>query len=113
MDRKSAAAVLAALAHPGRLRVFQLLARSEDGIAVGELARTVNAPPNTLSTNLAILSNVGLVRSRRKGRSIIYIAAYDSVDDLIGFLLECCSGSPSLSSRLDHVGARSSQSARL
>ena len=69
MDIDSAIKTLSALAQNGRLAVFRLLVRSgADGLAAGEIARTLDVPHNTLSTQLNILANAGLVRSRRAGR---------------------------------------------
>ena len=48
-----------------------------DGMAAGEIARATGVLPNTLSSNLNILSGAGLVASQRHGRSIVYTAAFD------------------------------------
>jgi DNA-binding transcriptional ArsR family regulator len=87
---------LSALAHPGRLAVFRLLVRAgPDGVAAGEIARELGTPPNTMSTQLAILTRAGLIASRRDSRQIIYSADYPQVTALIGFLMEdCCQGRP-------------------
>jgi DNA-binding transcriptional ArsR family regulator len=98
METSTAIAALSALAHPGRLEIFRLLVKAgQDGLPAGEIARSLGALPNTLSTNLGILSAAGLVASRRDGRQIIYRAAYDQMRDLLGFLMEdCCSGAPEI-----------------
>lgn len=85
---------LAALAHESRLSVFRLLVRAgHGGMAAGEIARKLDILPNTLSANLTILANAGLVGSRREGRSIIYTADYERMTSLLGFLMEdCCNG---------------------
>ena len=75
-------------------------------MAAGEIAARLKMPPSSLSTNLTLLSNAGLVSSRRDGRSIIYHADYRAMRDLLGFLIEdCCSGSSEictpLSAKLD------------
>lgn len=96
MHDDAAIEALAALAHPGRLAVFRLLVKAgEEGLAAGEVARRMVTPANTMSTQLAILARTGLIRSRRKSRSIIYQADYDRFAALLGFLVEdCCSGQP-------------------
>lgn len=96
MDKKAAIAALAALAQDTRLDVFRLLIRAGgDGVPAGDIARTVGVPPNTLSSHLALLSQAGLVTSRRSGRSIIYQAQFDGMRDLLVFLTEdCCQGHP-------------------
>ena len=94
MASDEAVDALSALAHPGRLEIFRLLVKAgQAGVAAGDIARAMGSLPNTLSANLNILSHAGLVSSRRDGRSIIYMAAYDRVSALIGFLMEdCCGG---------------------
>lgn len=95
METKTAVAALSALAHEGRLGIFRLLVQAgADGLPAGEIARQVGVLPNTLSSGLAILSQAGLITSRREGRSIIYTAQYDGMRDLLAFLMEdCCAGS--------------------
>ena len=64
---------------------------------VARIARATETLPNTLSANLNILSQAGLVRSRRDGRSIIYTAAYDRMRELLSFLMQdCCAGRPEI-----------------
>ena len=105
MEIESAAACLSALAHEGRLKVFRMLVREGVmGLPAGEVARRLDVPPNSLSANLNVLSQVGLVHARRQGRSIIYTAQYDRMRDLLGFLVEdCCGGSPEICSPLTEV----------
>jgi len=105
MDSETAVEALSALANPGRLAVFQLLVRAgKDGLAAGEVARLLNCPATTLSTQLAILSRAGIIRSRREGRSIIYQADYGGISALIAFLVEdCCGGRPELCGDLARV----------
>jgi DNA-binding transcriptional ArsR family regulator len=46
-----------------------------------------------MSTHLAILSRVGLVRGERRSRSIIYRADIERLRELVLFLLkDCCGG---------------------
>ncbi len=95
MKSKKAISALAALAHDGRLAAFRLLIEAgPEGMAQGDLAARLKMPPSSLSTNLMLLANAGLVSSRRDGRSIIYCADYNAMRDLLGFLIEdCCNGS--------------------
>jgi ArsR family transcriptional regulator, arsenate/arsenite/antimonite-responsive transcriptional repressor len=108
MEASSAVAALSALAHEGRLAIFRLLVRAgPPGMAAGEIARTTGALPNTLSSNLNILSGAGLVTSRRDGRSIIYAAAYGQMRELLAFLMEdCCSGHPEICEPLSLVASQ-------
>ena len=93
-----AARALSALAQEGRLAAFKLLVEAgSDGLPAGEIARRLDILPNTLSTQLTILSHAGLVRSRRKGRSVIYHADYDGMGELLAFLVaDCCAGRPEI-----------------
>lgn len=108
MESIPAVTALSALAHAGRLSIFRLLVRAgEDGLAAGEIARATGALPNTLSSNLNILSGAGLVTSRRDGRSIIYAAAYGQMRDLLAFLMEdCCGGVPEICTPLALIASR-------
>lgn len=89
---------LSALAQDARLAVFQLLVKAGPaGIAAGDIARTLKVTPNTLSAQLTVLSNAGLVASRRVGRSIIYAADYGAMSRLLVHLMEdCCQGRPEI-----------------
>ncbi|MGA0607301.1 ArsR/SmtB family transcription factor [Phenylobacterium sp. VNQ135] len=105
METKPAVAALSALAHEGRLGVFRLLVQAGGaGLPAGEIARRMDVLPNTLSASLNILSQAGLVNSRREGRSIIYTAEYGSMRELLAFLMEdCCAGSPEICAPLADV----------
>jgi DNA-binding transcriptional ArsR family regulator len=98
MELKNAVAALSAIAHDGRLSVFRMLVQAgPEGLPAGDIARRLDVPPNTLSSNLNILSNAGLIDSRREGRSIIYNARYESMTELLEFLMQdCCGGSPEI-----------------
>jgi ArsR family transcriptional regulator len=108
METTSAVPALSALAHEGRLEVFRLLIRAgADGMAAGEIARATGVLPNTLSSNLNILSGAGLVVSQRHGRSIVYTAAFDRMRDLLAFLVEdCCGGKPEICAPLAVAASR-------
>src|ERR1700744_2803445 len=98
MDTQDADRRLSALAQDARLEVFRLLVKAgPDGMAAGEIARTLGIAANTLSAQLLILSNAGLIRARRDGRSIIYAADFDAMSGLLLFLTEdCCGGKPEI-----------------
>lgn len=85
---------LSALAQDSRLEVFRLLVKAgPEGLAAGEIARRCKTAPNTLSAQLLVLSNAGLVHARREGRSIIYAADFSAMRGLMLFLTEdCCGG---------------------
>ena len=110
MEMKAAVTALSALGHEGRLTTFRMLVQAGSvGLPAGEIARRLSVPPNTLSANLNILANAGLVQSRRDGRSIIYTARYDFMSELLGYLVEdCCDGSAEVCAPLAAVIRRSS-----
>jgi ArsR family transcriptional regulator len=94
METTDAVKRLSALAQESRLEVFRLLVKAgPEGKAAGDIARGLGIPANTLSAQLLILSNAGLVRAHRDGRSIIYAVNYPAMSDLLIFLTEdCCGG---------------------
>ncbi|MDB5449863.1 MAG: transcriptional regulator, ArsR family [Phenylobacterium sp.] len=108
METKSAVTSLGALAHEGRLSVFRLLVQAgPEGLAAGEVARRVGVLPNTLSASLNLLSQAGLINSRRDGRSIIYTANYDGMRHLLAFLMEdCCAGTPEICAPLVAIASQ-------
>jgi ArsR family transcriptional regulator, arsenate/arsenite/antimonite-responsive transcriptional repressor len=94
MECEKAVQKLSALAQEARLAVFRLLVKAgPEGMAAGEIARKLKTAPNTMSAQLLLLSNAGLIRARRDGRSIIYAADFDAMSSLLVFLTEdCCGG---------------------
>lgn len=106
MEAPETARVLAALGHEGRLAIFRLL--SEAGpLPAGEVARRTGQLQNTASSNLSVLSYVGLVSAMRAGRSIIYSVTPDRAGEALAFLCEPliangrASAGPALSRVLD------------
>lgn len=108
MESQTAVKRLSALAQEARLEVFRLLIRAgRDGAPAGEIARQLEITPNTLSAQLNILSNAGLVSGRRDGRSIIYTADFDGMSELLVYLMEdCCQGHPEVCAPLAGVASR-------
>ena len=110
MDSRIAVKRLSALAQDSRIAVFRLLIKAgPGGMAAGDIARALEITPNTLSAQLAILSNAGLIVGRRAGRSIIYAADFDGMSELLRYLMEdCCQGHPEVCAPLARMAARSS-----
>ncbi len=98
MESKDIIKRLSALAQESRLAVFRLLVQTGPrGLAAGQIARDLGITPNALSAQLTLLSNAGLVTSRRDGRSIIYAAHYDGMAELLLYLVkDCCQGRPEM-----------------
>lgn len=109
MELKNAVSALSALGHARRLSIFRLLVQAgHEGVAAGEIARRLDVPPNTLSANLNVLSHAGLIESRREGRSIIYTARYESMTELLEYLMQdCCSGAPEICAPLAELALKS------
>ena len=108
METPDAVRRLSALAQDARLDVFRLLVKAgPDGLAAGEIARTLGTAPSTLSAQLLVLSHAGLIRARRDGRSIIYAVDFDAMSGLLVFLTEdCCGGCPEVCAPLAAVAKR-------
>jgi ArsR family transcriptional regulator len=96
MEKTDALAALSALAQDNRLDLFRLLVQAgPEGMAAGEIASTLKLAPNTLTFHFDRLRHAGLISVRREGRSMIYSARYEAMNELIAFLREnCCAGAP-------------------
>ncbi len=96
METTDAVTALAALAQDNRLEIFRLLVQAgPDGMAAGHVAEKLGLAPNTLTFHFDRLRVAGLVTVRRDGRSMIYAAHYETMNDLLAFLTEnCCQGAP-------------------
>ena len=98
MEKSDALTALAALSQPMRLDAFRLLVKAgPDGLLAGDIATALDVRANTLSANLAVLLNAGLVTNTREGRGIRYRADMERMGTLLAFLMEdCCGGHPDL-----------------
>jgi ArsR family transcriptional regulator, arsenate/arsenite/antimonite-responsive transcriptional repressor len=108
METETAIRRLSAIAQEARLDLFRLLVKAgPEGMAAGEIARKLSVAANTLSAQLLVLSNAGMVRARRDGRSIIYAVNYDAMRDLLVFLTkDCCGGRAEMCAPLAEIAAR-------
>jgi len=98
MESNQVISSFSALSQQTRLDVFRLLIKAgADGLLAGELGELLDVRQNTMSANLTVLLNAGLVRNERQGRTIRYFADFDAVRRLLAFLMEdCCGGRPEL-----------------
>lgn len=98
MDINKATDSFAALGQPTRLRALRILIKTgSSGILAGDLADLMEVRQNTMSTNLAVMLQAGLVRNEREGRAIRYFADFEGLRDILAFLMEdCCGGNPEL-----------------
>ncbi|MGE0718709.1 MAG: ArsR/SmtB family transcription factor [Alphaproteobacteria bacterium] len=93
MEKSAAIIALGALAQETRLDIFRLLVQAGgEGVPAGQVGEQLGLPSATLSFHLTQLRQAGLVTFRREGRSLIYVAEYEAMNSLIGFLTENCCG---------------------
>lgn len=104
MEIKIAIRAFSALGHPGRLAIFRLLMRhAPHGVRAGDIATALDIRPNTLSANLSILQDAGLIRSCREGRAILYCAHLPTTGALAAYFVDDVSrGRPDLISHLTY-----------
>ncbi len=62
----------------------------------GRIGERLGLPSATLSFHLNHLRHAGLVTFRRESRSLIYVAEYPAMNDLLAYLTaNCCQGDTS------------------
>jgi ArsR family transcriptional regulator, arsenate/arsenite/antimonite-responsive transcriptional repressor len=96
MQESTAITALAALAQPGRLRLFRaLVGAGLAGSTPGALSAALGMPTSTLSFHLKGLMHAGLVSQERAGRNRIYRVAMDQMSALLDYLTaHCCQHPP-------------------
>jgi ArsR family transcriptional regulator len=96
IEKTAALTALAALAQESRLDIFRLLVQAGPaGMPAGHIGEHLNLPSATLAFHLKELKNAGLAAWTRNGRSLIYAAAYPTMNDLLDYLMRnCCQGAP-------------------
>lgn len=88
MKTTAAIRAFSALGHAGRLAVFRLLMRhTPHGVRAGDIATALDIRPSTLSTNLRLLEDAGLIRSCRDGRAILYCVNLPAAGALAAFFV--------------------------
>lgn len=94
MEENEVVRSLAALAHPARLQVFRaLIVVGKAGLTPSVMAEALAMPAATLSFHLKELIHADLVTQERVGRNLVYRAAYDRMDAVLGYLTaHCCQG---------------------
>ena len=94
MEEHDVVKSLAALAQPVRLQVFRaLVVAGPAGLTPGALVEALEVQATSLSFHLKELTHSGLVTQERSGRNLIYRAAVEQMNALIGYLTEnCCQG---------------------
>ena len=82
---------LNAMSHLGRLKLLRFLIQAgEAGMRSGDLAKKAEIGATTASAQLLVLTNAGLVFPKRNGREISYFANYQSLGELMRFLMDDC-----------------------
>jgi DNA-binding transcriptional ArsR family regulator len=94
MEERDVIQSLAALAHPLRLQIFRaLVVTGRQGLTPSVMQEALEVPATTLSFHLKELASAGLVTQERASRNIIYRAAYERMNGVLGYLTEnCCQG---------------------
>jgi len=96
MEILNAVSALSALAQESRLQIFRFLVQAgKNGVPAGKIGEKLDLPPSTLSFHLSQLKQAGLLACRRESRTLFYSANYDSMNELLAYLMEnCCQGQP-------------------
>lgn len=96
MDHPQALTALQALANAARLDLVRLLVPAgADGMAAGEIGRSLGLAASRLSFHLAAMEQAGLIRSRREGRNVFYAVDAGGLGATIAYLLnDCCMDHP-------------------
>lgn len=71
-----------ALAHPGRVRILEVLSLGEHAVSEIQPQAGIEAPSH-LSQQLGVLRRAGLVQTRREGASVIYSLVDDETIELL------------------------------
>ena len=91
MTLEDAAKHLEALGHPTRLPIIRWLIRAgHKGSTVGDIRQRLDIPASTLSHHIAKLVHTGLVSQERDSRSLNCKADFNSMDDLMAFMVRNC-----------------------
>jgi len=94
MDEAAVVKALAALAQPVRLQVFRaLVIAGPRGMVPSTMAEGLGIAASSLSFHLKELVHAGLVTQERSSRNLIYRAAFDRMNAVLGYLTQnCCEG---------------------
>ena len=79
--------ILAALAQSTRLQILDRVSEAgPEGVAAGEIARSLRCPASTLSFHLKELSRTGVLDARHQGRFIHYSLQRSALEALAGYI---------------------------
>jgi len=85
-DYQRMAKILKALSDPKRLKIVDML--SERELCAGEILEFFQVSQPTLSHDMKLLIESGLIADRREGKRVIYTINADAVESLLGTLRE-------------------------
>ena len=89
MKQKKALKMLAALAQETRANIYKLLIQEgKEGLSAGVIAEVLQVPAATLSFHLAQMTNAELLKSKKKGRTVMYCAKQKAIKNLAAYLTE-------------------------
>ncbi|MDA8120151.1 MAG: helix-turn-helix domain-containing protein [Gammaproteobacteria bacterium] len=95
MKITAATRALTALAQETRLGIVRLLVKvGPSGLVAGQIALRLKLAPATSSFHLSQLTQAGLIKPSREGRSIRYAPVLGTIGELLAFLEENLSGGP-------------------
>lgn len=95
MKITAATKALTALAQETRLGIVRLLVKvGPDGLVAGQIALRLKLAPATSSFHLSQLTQAGLIKPAREGRSIRYAPVLATISELLEFLEDNLSGGP-------------------
>ncbi len=96
MEKSRALAALQALANDARLDLLRLLMPlGKQGMAAGEISRTLGLSASNLSFHLSALEAAGLITSRKLARNVFYAIDPEAIGGTISYLLnDCCMDHP-------------------
>lgn len=87
--------ILAALGQETRLEILARVAEAGvQGLAAGEIARSIHCPASTLSFHLKELSRAGVLEARPQGRFIIYGLRKEALEVLARFIAGLAGAEP-------------------
>lgn len=105
MHKTQALAALSALANEARLDLVRLLiANGDQGLAAGEIGRSLGLSASRLSFHLSALEAAGLIQSRKQARNVIYTAEVAGIGAMMSYLLnDCCMDHPEVLACCQHA----------
>lgn len=98
MIAEEAAVLFGVLSNADRLGVIRALVEAvPDGMSAGDIARKIGASPSRASFHLNALSEAGFLTKERQSRNLNYRIDFNTIGQLVAFLLEdCCKGNAEL-----------------